>query len=143
MSMLAQVIVKLVGKAVSLPKRSLDKDTKKPTRETAVSQNPEKSLVPREKEESTSATSFSSWEGLLNLTMMMGVVIMLKLFLGVLFVSSTTNEYDEVIPAVNFVPKIDLLPLSILLYPVFAMLLIYRLEFLLSRGHIRWECALC
>jgi len=144
MSMLAQVIVKLVGKAVSLPKRSLDKDTKKPTRETAVShQNPEKSLVPRGKEESTSATSFSSWEGLLNLTMMMGVVIMLKLFLGVLFVSSTTNEYDEVIPAVNFVPKIDLLPLSILLYPVFAMLLIYRLEFLLSRGQIRWECALC
>merc|ERR1719219_1267563 len=47
-------------------------------------------------------------------------------------------------PIVNFVPKIDLLPLTLLLYPVFAMLLTYRLEFLLSRCQIiRWEYALC
>merc|ERR1712212_441232 len=143
MSLLAQMIVKFVGKAVSLPKRSLDKDIKKPTEEAAVSPNLEKSLVPKEKEESTSASSLTKWDGLLNLIMMMGVVIILKLFLGLLVGSSTNNNrYDEVFPAVNFVPKIDLLPLSLLLYPVFAMLLIYRIEFLLSRRQIRWECAL-
>jgi len=142
MSLLAQMIVNFVGKAVSLPKRSLDKDTKKPTEEAAVSPNLEKSLVPKEKEESTSASSLSKWDGLLNLIMMMGVVIILKLFLGLLVGSSTNSKYDEVFPAINFVPKIDLLPLSLLLYPVFAMLLIYRIEFLLSRRQIRWECAL-
>merc|ERR1711970_89601 len=143
MSMLAQIIVKFVGKAISFPMRSLDKDTKKPTEEAAVSRNPEKSLVPKEKEDSTSASTLSSWEGLLNLTMMMGVVIFLKLSLGLLVASSTTNKYDEVFPIVNFVPKICLLPLSLLLYPVFALLLAYRLEFLLSRRQIRWQCALC
>jgi len=131
-----------VGKAVSLPKRSLDKDTKKPTEEAAVSPNLEKSLVPKEKEESTSASSLTKWDGLLNLIMMMGVVIILKLLLGLLVGSNIGSKYDEVFPAVNFVPKIDLLPLSLLLYPVFAMLLIYRIEFLLSRRQIRWECAL-
>merc|ERR1712212_310859 len=142
MSLLAQMIVKFVGKAVSLPKRSLDKDIKKPTEEAAVSPNQEKSLVPKEKEGSTFASSLTKWDGLLNLIMMMGVVIILKLFLRLLVDSSTNIKYDEVFPAVNFVPKIDLLPLSLLLYPVFAMLLIYRIEFLLSRRQIRWECAL-
>jgi len=136
------MIVKFVGKAVSLPKRSVDKDTKKSTEEAAASLNTEKSLVPKEKEDPTSATSLSSWDGILNLTMMMGVVIILKLFLGLLVSSSTTNKYDEVFSVVSFVPKIDLLPLSLLLYPVFAMLLTFRLEFLLSRCQIRWECAL-
>jgi len=137
MSLLAQMIVKFVGKAVSFPKSSLDKDTKKPTEEAAV-----KSLVPKEHEESTSATSLSSWDGFINWAVIMGVVIIVKLFLG-LFVSSTSNEYEEVMPVVNFVPKLDLLPLTLLLYPVYAMLLTYRLEFLLSRCQIKWEYALC
>jgi len=138
MSLLAQMIVKFVGKAFSFPKTSLDKDTKKPTEEAAV-----KSLVPKEHEESsTTTTSLSSWDGFINWAVMMGVVIIGKLFLG-LFVSSTSNEYEEVMPVVNFVPKIDLLPLTLLLYPVFAMLLTYRLEFLLSRCQIKWEYALC
>merc|ERR1712212_1325111 len=121
MSLLAQMIVKFVGKAVSLPKRSLDKDIKKPTEEAAVSPNLEKSLVPKEKEESTSASSLTKWDGLLNLIMMMGVVIILKLLLGLLVGSNIGSKYDEVFPAVNFVPKIELL---------------------LSRRQIRWECAL-
>jgi len=138
MSLLTQVIVKFVGKAFSFPNKSLDKNTKKPTDEAAVSQKPEKLLVPKEHEECASLTR---WDGLVNLAMMMGAVIILKLFLG-LFVHSS-NASDVVIPVVNLLPKIGHLPLSLLLYPVFAMLLTYRIEFLLSTHQIRWEYALC
>ena len=137
MSLLTQVIVKFVGKAFSFPNKSLDKNTKKPTDEAAVSQKTEKLLVPKEHEESASLTR---WGGLVNLAMMMGAVIILKIFLG-LFVHSS-DVSDVVIPVVNLLPKIGPLPLS-LLYPVFAMLLIYRIEFLLSTHQIRWEYALC
>merc|ERR1712002_255067 len=126
------------GKAFSFPNRSLDKNTKKSTDEAAVSQNNEKLLVPKVHEESA---TLSRWDGLVNLAMMMGVVIILKLFLG-LFVHSY-DDNDVVIPVVNLVPNIGHLPLSLLLYPVFAMLLTYRVEFLLSTCRIRWEWALC
>ena len=138
MSLLTQVIVKFVGKAFSFPNKSLDKNTKKPTDEAAVSQKTEKLLVPKEHEESASLTR---WDGLVNLAMMMGAVIILKLFLG-LFVHSS-DVSDVVIPVVNLLPKIGHLPLSLLLYPVFAMLLTYRIEFLLLTHQIRWEYALC
>jgi len=138
MSFLTQVIVKFVGKAFSFPNRSLDKNTKKSTDEAAVSHKNEKLLVPEVHEESA---SLSRWDGLVNLAMMMGVVIILKLFLG-LFVHSY-DDNDVVIPVVNLVPNIGHLPLSLLLYPVFAMLLTYRMEFLLSTSRIRWEWALC
>jgi len=116
----------------------LDKNTKKTTDDEAVvSHKTEKLLVPKEHEECASLTR---WDGLVNLAMMMGAVIILKLFLG-LFVHSS-DVSDVVIPVVNLLPKIGHLPLSLLLYPVFTMLLIYRIEFLLSTQQIRWEYAL-
>jgi len=137
--LLTQVIVKFVGKAFSFPNRSLDKNTKKTTDDEAVvSHKTEKLLVPKQHEE---CASLKRWDGLVNLAMMMGAVIIFKLFLG-LFVHSN-NVSDVVIPVVNLLPKIGYLPLSLLLYPVFAMLMTYRIEFLLSTYQIRWEYALC
>merc|ERR1712168_901436 len=43
---------------------------------------------------------------------------------------------------VNPLPRISLSALSIILYPVFAMLLTFKIEMLMSKKQLRWEYAL-
>jgi len=129
MSLLTQLMCKIVGKMSDIPKTSVDKDAKKPTEEDSVSQTNEKSLVPN--------TSPVGLGGLLNLALMMGVVVVLKLLLGM-----TVTITNHSLPVVNLLPRISPLPLSLLLYPVFAMLLAFRIEVLVSKHQLRWEYAL-
>jgi len=129
MSLLTQLMCKILGKISAYPKTSVDKDAKKPTEEESVSHTNEKSLVP--------STSPVGLGGLLNLALMMAVVVVLKLILGL-----TITIPNHSLPVVDLLPGISLLPLSLLLYPVFALLLTFRIEVLVSKQQLRWEYAL-
>jgi len=135
MSLLTQLIYKIVGNVSALHnKKSVDKDAKKPTEEDSVSRSNEKSLV---RNKCTVFTSPEDYGGLLNLVLMMGVVLVLKLLLGMTVIIPNYS-----LPVVNPLPRISLLPLSLILYPVFAMLLTFRIEVLMSKQQLRWEYAL-
>jgi len=134
MSLLTQLICKIVGNVSALHKKSVDKDAKKPAEEDSVSRTNEKSLVPNQNTESTSPEGLG---GLLNLALMMGVVLVLKLLLDMVLTIPNNS-----LPLVDPLPKISLLPLSIILYPVFAMLLTFEIEVLISKHQLRWEYAL-
>jgi len=137
MSLVTQLIYNIMGEGLSFFKKCLDKETKKNIKETALTQDREKSLVPQETKE-VKTQPITGCGGFVNLALILGTVSILKLILG-LFVSIA----DETIPIVNLVPRMSLLPLSLFLYPVFAMLLTLRIEILLFKNKLRLKYARC